>query len=128
MVRKRDEAAPEPGDHVRSLQTALDPKLLGEACPKINIASYDVTLAGSPHRFGDYEVGERIDHVDGVTVEEAEHQIATRLYQNTARIHFDAFVVRKGRFGRRLVYDGHVISLARSLSFNGLANAFHGPA
>ena len=25
--------------------------------------------------------GEKIDHVDGMTVEEAEHQIATRLYQ-----------------------------------------------
>ena len=31
----------------------------------------------------------------------------------------------KGRFGRRLIYGGHVISLARALSFNGLANAFH---
>ena len=31
----------------------------------------------------------------------------------------------KGRFGRRLVYGGVVISLARALSFNGLANAFH---
>ncbi|MDE2075346.1 MAG: hypothetical protein KGJ81_18085, partial [Alphaproteobacteria bacterium] len=29
----------------------------------------------------------------------------------------------KGRFGRRLIYGGHVISLARALSFNGLANA-----
>src|SRR5437868_4755256 len=53
MVRKRDDAAPAPGDHVPRLPTALDPKLLGEACPEINIASYDLTLAGSPHRFGD---------------------------------------------------------------------------
>src|SRR6266576_3307123 len=49
MVRKRDEAAPAPGDHVPRLPTALYPKLLGEACPEINIASYDLTLAGSPH-------------------------------------------------------------------------------
>jgi 2-methylfumaryl-CoA hydratase len=125
MVRKRDEAAPAPGDHVPRLPTALEPKLLGEACPPVEIGAYDFALAGSAHRFGDYEVGEKIDHVDGITVEEAEHQIATRLYQNTARIHFNAFVERKGRFGRRLVYGGHVISLARSLSFNGLANAFH---
>jgi 2-methylfumaryl-CoA hydratase len=125
MVRKRDEAAPAPGDHIPRLPTTLDPKLLGEACPKIDLAAYDLTLAGSPHRFGDYEVGERIDHVDGSTVEEAEHQIATRLYQNTARIHFNQFVEGKGRFGRRLIYGGHVISLARALSFNGLANAFH---
>src|SRR5215469_4527793 len=125
MVRKRDEAAPAPGDHVPRLPTALDPKLLGEACPKIDLAAYDFTLAGGPDRFADYEVGERIDHIDGSTVEEAEHQIATRLYQNTARIHFNQFAAAKERFGRRLIYGGHVISLARALSFNGLANAFH---
>ena len=69
--------------------------------------------------------GERIDHADGMTVEEAEHQLATRLYQNTARVHFDQHAAERGRFGRRLIYGGHVISLARALSFNGLANAFH---
>jgi 2-methylfumaryl-CoA hydratase len=84
-----------------------------------------MALSGSPYRYGDYEVGERIDHMDGITVEEAEHQIGTRLYQNTARVHFNQFIEGKGRFGRRLVYGGHVISLARTLSFNGLANAFH---
>jgi len=125
MVRKRDEAAPAPGDHVPRLPTVLDAKVLGEACPALKIADYDFALSGSPYRFGDYEVGERIDHVDGVTVEEAEHQTATRLYQNTARIHFDLFGAKQGRFGRRLIYGGHVISLARALSFNGLANAFH---
>jgi 2-methylfumaryl-CoA hydratase len=125
MVRKRDEAAPAPGDHVPRLPTELDPKVLGEACPPIALSAYDAALAGSPHRFADYQVGERIDHVDGVTVEEAEHQIATRLYQNTARIHFNQYTEGKGRFGRRLIYGGHVISLARALSFNGLANAFH---
>ena len=125
MVRKRDEPAPTPGDHVPRLPTALDPKVLGEACPPIDGSAYDTALSGSPDRFGDYQVGERIDHVDGMTVEEAEHMIATRLYQNTARIHFDLFGARQGRFGNRLIYGGHVISLARSLSFNGLANAFH---
>ncbi len=125
MVRKRDETAPAPGEHVPRLPTAVEPKVLGEACPPIALSAYDTALSGSVHRFGDYEVGERIDHVDGVTVEEAEHQIATRLYQNTARIHFNQYVEGKGRFGRRLIYGGHVISLARALSFNGLANAFH---
>jgi 2-methylfumaryl-CoA hydratase len=125
MLRKRDEAAAAPGDHVPRLPEAVLPSTLGDACPPLNVAAYDFTLAGSPHRFADYAVGEKIDHVDGVTVEEAEHQIATRLYQNTARIHFNQFVEAKGRFGRRLIYGGHVISLARSLSFNGLGNAFH---
>jgi 2-methylfumaryl-CoA hydratase len=125
MVRKRDENAPAPGDHVPRLPEALLPSMLGDACPRIDTADYDFALAGSPFRFGDYTVGEKIDHVDGVTVEEAEHQIATRLYQNTARIHFNQFAAAQDRFGRRLIYGGHVISLARALSFNGLTNAFH---
>jgi 2-methylfumaryl-CoA hydratase len=125
MVRKRDEAAAAPGDQVPELPKTIDPAALGAACPQIALRSYDFALAGSPHRFGDYQVGERIDHVDGMTVEETEHAMATRLYQNTARVHFNQFTESKGRFGRRLIYGGHVISLARALSFNGLANAFH---
>jgi 2-methylfumaryl-CoA hydratase len=125
MVRKRDENAPAPAEHVPSLPAAVEPNLLGAACPPIKPSAYDFALAGSPHRFDDYRIGEKIDHIDGVTVEEAEHQIATRLCQNTARIHFDQFAAAQSRFGRRLIYGGHVISIARALSFNGLANAFH---
>ena len=93
--------------------------------PALNIGGYDFALAGSPYRWGDYEVGEKIDHVDGMTLEEAEHQIATRLYQNTAKVHFNQHTEAKGRFGKRIVYGGVIISLARALSFNGLNNAFH---
>jgi 2-methylfumaryl-CoA hydratase len=125
MVRKRDEAARAPPEHVPSLPKALAPGAIGGACPPLDAGAYDFALAGSTHRFGDYAVGEKIDHRDGVTVEEAEHQMATRLYQNTARVHFNLFAQSKDRFGRRLIYGGHVISLARALSFNGLANAFH---
>jgi 2-methylfumaryl-CoA hydratase len=125
MVRKRKEAAPVAEEKVPELPKSVEPAQLGGACPVINPAAYDAALAGSPYRFSDYKVGEKIDHVDGVTVEEAEHQIATRLYQNTARIHFNQFAESKGRFGRRLIYGGHAISLARALSFNGLGNAFH---
>jgi len=125
MVRKRDDAAPPPEEKLPDLPKSVEPAQLGTGCPHINPVAYDNTLAGSPHRFGNYKVGEKIDHVDGITVEEAEHQIATRLYQNTARIHFNQFAESKGRFGRRLIYGGHAISLARALTFNGLGNAFH---
>ncbi|MCK9913674.1 MaoC family dehydratase [Microbacteriaceae bacterium K1510] len=125
MVRKRDESAPTPGDKVPELPKAVDAAQLGAACPPVTAGAYDLTLAGSKHRFGDYQVGEKIDHVDGMTVEEAEHMIATRLYQNTAKVHFNQFAQSKDRFGKRLIYGGHVISLARALSFNGLGNAFH---
>jgi 2-methylfumaryl-CoA hydratase len=125
MVRKRDEAAAAPGDLVPQLPKTVEADGLGEASPIIVTRSYDFALAGSPHRWDDYQVGEMIDHVDGMTVEEAEHQMATRLYQNTARVHFNQFTQAKDRFGRRLIYGGHVISLARALSFNGLGNAYH---
>ncbi|MFZ5677253.1 MAG: MaoC family dehydratase [Pseudomonadota bacterium] len=125
MVRKRDEASPAPKAHVPELAPAVSPDVLGAGCPKIAGKLWDAALAGSTHRFKDYKAGERIDHVDGMTVEEAEHMLATRLYQNTAKVHFNQFSEAKGRFGRRLIYGGHVISLARALSFNGLGNVFH---
>jgi 2-methylfumaryl-CoA hydratase len=86
----------------------------------LDFSAYNHTQAGEPHRLGDYIVGEIIDHVDGVTIEEAEHMMATRLWQNTAKVHFDATFRPDGQ---RLIYGGHVMSMARTLSFNGLANA-----
>lgn len=79
--------------------------------------------AGSSLATPDYRVGQKIDHVFGMTIEEAEHQQATRLYQNPARLHFEAPLQAATRFGRRLVYGGYLIALARALSFNGLPNA-----
>jgi 2-methylfumaryl-CoA hydratase len=125
MVRKRDEVAPAPAGEVPELPAKVEPDSLGGSVPVINRTAYDNELAGSTARWDDYETGERIDHMDGVTIEEAEHQMATRLYQNTARVHFNQHTESKGRFGRRLIYGGHIISLVRALSFNGLANAFH---
>src|SRR3990172_7890088 len=125
MVRKRDKDAPAPEPIVPKLADRVDPAYIGRAVPRLNMAKYDLALAGSPYCWGDYEAGERIDHVDGMTLEEAEHQMATRLYQNTAKVHFNQHTEAKGRFGKRIVYGGVMISLARALSFNGLNNAFH---
>ncbi len=125
LVRKREPGTPAHAEQVPELAKAVLPEELGEGCPAIELSAYDDALAGSPFRWSDYAVGERIDHVDGMTVEESEHQLATRLYQNTARVHFDAHAAQGSRFGKRLIYGGHVISLARALSFNGLGNAFH---
>jgi len=123
MVNKKDTGAPTPDPVVPNLPGAVPAEEL--TVPEgLDLSRYDTALAGSPHLWDDYEPGEKIDHVDGMTIEEAEHQIATRLYQNTAKVHFNQFTEKDGRFGRRIIYGGHVISLARSLSFNGLANAF----
>jgi len=118
MVRKRDPGAPAPGAVIPDLAPAVSADRL--IIPQgLDFSDYDFALAGEPHRWGDYAVGEAIDHVDGTTIEEAEHMLATRLWQNTAKVHFDA----GAREGGRLIYGGHVISMARTLSFNGLANA-----
>lgn len=119
MVHKRDQTAEAPETVIPDLDAVVDPKNL--IVPKgLDFSSYDFTAAGEPHRLADYEVGEKIDHVDGVTLTESEHQQATRLWQNTAKVHFNA---EARPDGRNLVYGGHIISLARALSFNGLANA-----
>jgi 2-methylfumaryl-CoA hydratase len=109
MVRKRDEASPAPDPVVPSTADHLADLAAG-----IDFSGFE----GSGHHWEDYAAGEEIDHVDGMTIEEAEHMMATRLYQNSAKVHFD-----QHQFGRRLIYGGHIISLARALSFNGLGNA-----
>ena len=122
MVNKRDAGAPAQAPVSPQLAEAVAPQDL-ILPPGLDFARYDWALAGSPHGFEDYAIGEQIDHIDGVTIEEAEHQLATRLYQNTAKVHFDALGQQSSRFGKRLIYGGVAISLARALAFNGLANA-----
>ena len=122
MVNKRDPNSPAPADQTPKLAPALGPSDL-RFDDRMHLNRYNWPLAGSPHAFEDYEIGEKIDHVDGMTVEESEHQLATRLYQNTAKVHFDALAQKGSRFGKRLIYGGVAISLARALSFNGLSNA-----
>lgn len=124
MVNKNNQSAPKPETVVPELADAVNPLSFDISSLPANLDNYDFGLSGSSHRFDDYEVGEKIDHVDGVTLEEAEHQTATRLYQNTAKVHFNAHEQKSSRFGKRLVYGGAVISMARALSFNGLENGF----
>lgn len=119
MVRKRDVAAPPPKTVIPKLADNVPAEDL--VVPDgLDFRHYAFAQAGEQYRWGDYAVGEKIDHVDGATIEEAEHMMATRLWQNTAKVHFDATAREQGN---RLIYGGHVISLARALSFNGLANA-----
>lgn len=123
MVHKRDHSTPSPHEtSVPDLPEAVAAADL-VSHPAPTPGHYDTAASGSDALWEDYAVGEQIDHIDGMTLEDAEHMLATRLYQNTARVHFDAVAQRESRFGKRLIYGGHIISLARALSFNGLANA-----
>ena len=119
MVHKRNADAPAPETVLPELASVVDPADL--VIPAgLDFGRYDFAAAGEPYRFDDYSVGEKIDHVDGVTLTDPEHMLATRLWQNTAKVHFNT---QAREDGRRLVYGGHIISMARALSFNGLANA-----
>jgi 2-methylfumaryl-CoA hydratase len=110
--------------------TTLPPLADEVAASEFNVPRYlqaaamDHEHTGSFRLWDDYAPGDTLDHPGGATIEEAEHMLATRLYQNTARIHFDAHLARGNPFGKRLVYGGHVISVCRALSFDGLENAF----
>lgn len=79
-------------------------------------------VTGSTRGWDDYRLNEVINHPAGMTLDESDHTLATRLYQNTARVHFDLHHMKDSRFGRRLVYGGHVISVCRALSYDGLEN------
>jgi len=121
MVHKRDPSTPTGAADVPRMpaEVAVEDLMVPS---NLRLAAYETWATGGSALFDDYEVGEKIDHVDGMTIEESEHAIATRLYQNTAKVHFDAVQMKNTRFGRRLIYGGHIISVARALSFNGLEN------
>ena len=121
MVNKRDTGTPTHADDKPTLPKQVEPAQL--SVPKcLDLARYETWPSGGGAFFDDYAVGEVIDHVDGMTIEEVDHTLATRLYQNTAKVHFDAHAAKNTRFGKRLIYGGHIISVARALSFNGLEN------
>ena len=121
MVAKRDEASPAPRTIIPELRASMGMAKAGMFHRVYK--GWNNDLSGSAHRYEDYQIGEKINHMNGETVEEAEHQIATRLYQNTAKVHFNAHEQSASRFGKRLIYGGVVISIGRGLSANGLGNA-----
>lgn len=124
MVRKRSPEAAVPPASVPELPKVVAPSALVVSAARSALPDKARQGSGGPLWFEDYSKGDRFNHADGVTVEEAEHMLATRLYHNNARVHFNAHAERSGRFGKRIVYGGHVISIARAMSFNGIENAW----
>jgi 2-methylfumaryl-CoA hydratase len=123
LVEKRDPSSPAPEPVVPELPAEVPAAAL--AAPwELNLERFeDVRWAtGGSALWEDYQVGQRILHPGGMTIDESEHAMATRLVQNSARVHFDARRMHGTPIGRRLVYGGHVISLAYSLAFDGLEN------
>ncbi len=123
MVPKRDKASPKRTDTVPQVPPVVTPDRL-PVPEAMNLQRYaDLAWAfGTDARWDDYMIGERLDHPDAMTIEEADHTQATRLYHNSAQVHFDALAMAGSRFGKRLVYGGHVISVALALAQNGLGS------
>src|SRR5262249_22287519 len=113
MIPKRDRNAARGVADVPQLPAVVTPDRL-PVPDTMNLQRFtDLAWAMPPGGLWDeYEIGERIDHPDAMTIEEADHVQATRLYHNTAQVHFDQQAMAAGRFGKRLGYGGHGISVA----------------
>ena len=124
MVHKSPGAPKAPEQLVPVLAAVVQPdQLLAHAkIPGRSVLEDFCDATGSGDLWDDYSAGERINHPLGMTIEEADHMTATRLYQNNSRPHFDALEMRHSKIGRRLVYGGHVISTCRALAYDGLEN------
>lgn len=122
MVHKNNPAAPAPETVVPNLPDHVPVKEL--SIPSfLNTRKFDTSMTGGQYLWDDYTIGERINHPAGMTISDSDHTLATKLYQNNARLHFDDVMMKKTTFGRRLMYGGHIISLCRALSYDGLENA-----
>ena len=122
MVHKNNLFSPAPETVVPDLPNHVPASEL--SVPNyLDARKFNSTVTGGQYLWNDYLVGERINHPAGMTISDSDHTLATKLYQNNARLHFDDVMMKKTTFGRRLMYGGHIISLCRALSNDGLENA-----
>lgn len=122
MIHKNNFDAPAPVSVVPNLISHVP---VEELCVPgfLDARKFNTAFTGGQHLWDDYVTGERINHPAGMTISDSDHTLATKLYQNNARLHFDDVMMKKTAFERRLMYGGHVISLCRALSHDGLENA-----
>jgi 2-methylfumaryl-CoA hydratase len=117
MVKKRDESKA-----TRYLDAPVTPELPKQVAlqdlPELSGALPRQRQTGGAFAFEDYTPGERIYHHDGMTVNHSDHMSYTRLFQNSAKVHFDELRTD----GNPLVFGGLPLSVAYAQAFNGLEN------
>jgi len=122
MVHKNNLDAPAPETVVPNLPSHVPAEEL--SVPNfLDARKFNTAVTGGQYLWNDYAIGERINHPAGMTISDSDHTLATKLYQNNARLHFDDFMMRNSNYGKRLVYGGVAISMCRALSIDGLENA-----
>lgn len=122
MVHKNNTHAPAPETTIPVLPDFVAPTNLNLP-DGLSMQNFNPAATGGQYFWEDYQIGERIHHTAGLTINDSDHSLATHLYQNNARLHFDDWMMHKSNYGKRLVYGGVVISMCRALSFDGLENA-----
>jgi len=122
MVKKNNLNAPAAEQSVPKLMTRAD-KQKQKLPNKIDFSKWQDSDSDFQVRFDDLNIGDTFSHGGGMTINDSDHSLATRLYQNNARVHFDQTMMDNTPNGKRLVYGGHIISLCRALSYSGLGNA-----
>lgn len=122
MVHKNNLDLPAPEATTPELPAFVTPENLSLPS-RTSASNFDQKITGGKYYWEDYQAGERINHAAGLTINDSDHSLATHLYQNNARLHFDDFMMKNSNYGKRLVYGGVAISMCRSLSFDGLENA-----
>lgn len=121
MVNKREPGVNSGADDAPELPARVATENL-HVPPELDLSKFDPEVTGGRFFWEDYEPGERINHPQGITIEDAEHQMATRLYQNNARVHFNEMLQKKSKLGTRIIYGGYIISTCHAISYDGLEN------
>jgi 2-methylfumaryl-CoA hydratase len=121
MVNRRDPDSNSGADDAPELPPRVATENL-VVPPELNLSRFDAVATGGRFFWEDYEPGERINHPQGITIENAEHQMATRLYQNNARVHFNEMLQKKSRLGTRIIYGGYIISTCHAIAHDGFEN------
>jgi len=122
MVKKKDVNTRSDINQIPELQSLVSPANIN-LDSQYDFSNWQASYSDNQKRFEEFNIGKVINHRAGITINDSDHSLATRLYQNNARVHFDQAMMDSTEAQKRLVYGGHIISLCRALSYNGLGNA-----
>ncbi|TQV72902.1 MaoC family dehydratase [Aliikangiella marina] len=121
MVAKADPEANQTETVIPAYDTSVSPEQL-HIPEELSFKNWQPHFSDNQLKLDDLSIGDVIFHRDGMTINDSDHSLATRLYQNNARVHFDQHMMNDRPNPHRLVYGGHIISMCRALSYNGLGN------